>query len=108
MPSEEPGHGEGAIPDLDPVVHSPARFAIMRLLQIVKKADFLYLERQTGLTRGNLSTHLSKLETAGYITIEKIFVGKVPRTQLYLTAGGIKAISNYREQMSKVLEELPE
>jgi DNA-binding MarR family transcriptional regulator len=98
----------GAIPEIDPVVHAPARLAILGLLYVAKVADFLFLERQTGLTRGNLSTHLTKLEGSGYIVIEKKFEGKVPRTYLKITKTGREALKKYRKQMQDALKELPE
>jgi len=92
--------------EIDKVIHEPARLLILAHLSVVESADFLFLERQTGLTRGNLSTHLSKLETAGYIEIKKEFVGKIPRTLLSLTKHGKKAFQKYLESMKQVLEKL--
>ena len=70
------------------------------------EADFLFLERQTGLTRGNLSTHLSKLEAAGYVEINKEFVGKIPRTLLCLTKEGKKSFQKYLKSMKQVIDNL--
>ena len=92
--------------EIDKVIHEPARLLILAHLSVVEGADFLFLERQTGLTRGNLSTHLSKLETAGYVEIKKEFVGKIPRTLLRLTKQGKKAFQKYLESMKQVLENL--
>jgi DNA-binding MarR family transcriptional regulator len=92
-----------AIAEVDPVIHAPARLAIMTALSVVTEADFVFLQKQTGLTRGNLSSHLVKLETAGYIAIEKKFVDRVPRTLLSLTPQGKEAFRVYREQMQKAL-----
>jgi DNA-binding MarR family transcriptional regulator len=75
-------------------------------LQVVESADFVFLMRQTGLTRGNLSSHLSKLEAAGYIEISKEFVDKIPRTLLRLTARGREALQRYRQQMTRMLSEI--
>ena len=94
--------------DIDRFIHEPARFLIMAYLYVVESADFLFLMNQTGLTRGNLSSHLSKLEAAGYVSIQKEFVKKMPRTSLSLTDAGRKAFSDYRQQMKQVLDELPE
>lgn len=94
--------------DIDRVIHEPARFLIMAYLYVVDSADFLFLMNQTGLTRGNLSSHLSKLETAGYVDIQKEFVNKMPRTILRLTAQGRVAFDDYRKQMRQVLNDLPE
>ena len=94
--------------DIDRIIHEPARFLIMAYLYVVDSADFLFLMNQTGLTRGNLSSHLSKLETAGYVDILKEFVKKMPRTILSLTEPGRTAFNDYRQQMKQVLEDLPE
>ena len=94
------------IADIDRLVHEPARLMILAILSIVESADFLYLMRQTGLTRGNLSSHMSKLEAAGYLEIEKEFVGKVPHTLLRLTDRGREAFDGYRRNMIQVLETL--
>jgi len=67
---------------IDKVIHEPARLMILATLSAVESADFLFVERQTGLTRGNLSSHMSKLEAAAYIEITKEFVEKIPRTLL--------------------------
>jgi DNA-binding MarR family transcriptional regulator len=93
--------------DIDRVIHEPARLLILAYLYVVESSDFLFLERQTGLTRGNLSSHLSKLEDAGYVKIKKEFVEKIPRTLLRLTEKGRKAFRNYRKSMKQVLEDLP-
>jgi len=93
--------------DIDRVVHEPARLLILAYLYVVESADFLFLERQTGLTRGNLSSHLSKLEDAGYVKIKKEFVEKIPRTLLRLTEKGRKAFRTYRKSMRQVFEDLP-
>jgi DNA-binding MarR family transcriptional regulator len=96
------------ITNINRLIHEPARFLIMAYLYIVESADFLFLERQTGLTRGNLSSHLSKLESAGYLDINKEFVEKIPRTLLSLTDKGREAFKAYRESMQQVLDKLPE
>jgi len=89
--------------DLDRVVHEPARLVILVQLAFVEEADFLYLLRQTGLTKGNLSSHLSRLEDAGYVTIVKGFVGRLPRTRLSLTPSGRAAYDRYRDRLAKLL-----
>lgn len=94
--------------DIDRIIHEPARFLILAYLYVVESADFLFLMNQTGLTRGNLSSHLSKLEAAGYVDIQKKFVNKIPRTILSLTEDGRKAFNDYRQQMKQVLDDLPE
>ena len=79
--------------ELDRLVHEPARLAILTALSACERADFLYLQRLTGLSRGNLSSHLSKLEAAGLIAIEKEFVGKIPTTRVEPTRDGRAAIA---------------
>lgn len=94
--------------DIDRVVHEPARLLILAYLYVVESADFLFLMRQTGLTKGNLSSHMSKLETAGYVEVVKEFLEKIPHTMLKLTKEGRKAFKEYRQSMKKVLDDLPE
>jgi len=96
------------VPEIDRVIHEPARLMIMAYLYVVESADFLFLMRQTGLTRGNLSSHMSKLEAAGYVLVEKEFVAKIPRTMLKLTQSGRAAFQTYRQRMKELFEELPE
>jgi DNA-binding MarR family transcriptional regulator len=96
-----------SLAEIDTLVHEPARLLILAHLYVVKRADFVFLMRQTGLTRGNLSSHLSKLETAGYVEIQKEFVDKIPRTLLSLTPQGREAFEVYRRNMMHVLESLP-
>lgn len=87
-------------PNVDEVIHAPARLAIASILATVKEADFIYLLNATKLTRGNLSTHLSKLEQAGYIEIEKkTYRGKLPLTLCRLTPAGRTAFEAYRKSM---------
>ena len=92
--------------DLDRLIHEPGRLVIAAVLNAVDQADFLFLLKQTGLTRGNLSSHTAKLETAGYLDIEKTFVEKVPRTVYRLTLEGREALNRYRQHMGQVLEAL--
>ena len=94
--------------DIDRLIHEPARLMILALLYVVESGDFTFLLRQTGLTWGNLSSHLSKLEEAGYIDIEKKFVGKKPHTMLRLTDEGRAAFREYRQSMKQVLDDLPD
>jgi DNA-binding MarR family transcriptional regulator len=94
--------------EIDRVIHEPARLLILAYLSVVESADFLFLMNQTTLTRGNLSSHLSKLEDAGYVEIKKEFVEKIPRTLLCLTKEGRKAFLEYRRNMKQVLESLSE
>jgi DNA-binding MarR family transcriptional regulator len=94
-------------PEIDRLIHEPARYLIMAYLYVVESADFLFLERQTGLTKGNLSSHLGKLEAAGYVQIQKEFLDKKPHTMLALTSDGRKAFEIYRTDMKHRLDELP-
>lgn len=89
--------------DLDRVIHEPARLLIVALLAGVKKADFLWVQRESDLTKGNLSSHLTRLEEAGYVEIEKTYKGKVPLTLLRLTKEGKAAFDAYRRNMSGLL-----
>jgi DNA-binding MarR family transcriptional regulator len=104
--TETAGTDVQPIADIDRLVHEPARLMILTILYVVESADFLYLMRQTGLTRGNLSSHLSKLEVAGYIDVKKEFVDKIPRTLLRMTDTGRDAFQSYRQNMMQVLEDL--
>ena len=91
---------------IDKLIHEPARLSIMTRLYVVESADFLFMMSQTGLTFGNLSAHMSKLEEAGYIDIIKEFVGKKPHTMLKLTKKGRKAFDEYRKKMKQFFNEL--
>ena len=93
--------------DLDRLVHEPARLAVMALLYVIESADFTFLMNQTGLTWGNLSAHMSKLEEAGYLEVEKSFKGRRPNTALQLTPQGRKALQAYARKMKQVLRDLP-
>jgi DNA-binding transcriptional ArsR family regulator len=100
--------GAGAPAALDRLLHEPARLVIATLLYVVESADFLFLLRQSGLSKGNLSSHLARLESAGYVQIEKTFRGKIPLTVCRLTAEGREALRRYRDQLKKVVQTLPE
>jgi DNA-binding MarR family transcriptional regulator len=89
---------------LNRTIHEPARLVIVAILYAAEKADFLYLLRETELTRGNLSSHLTKLEKAEYIQIEKLFVGKTPRTILQLTEEGREEFDTYRDQIQELFK----
>lgn len=83
--------------DIDRLIHEPARLIVVSILNAVESADFLYLQRETGLTKGNLSAHLTKLEEAGYVAIEKTYKGKIPLTICRLTEQGREAFQRYRK-----------
>ena len=89
--------------ELDRLIHEPARLLIVTILSTVESADFLFLQRETGLTKGNLSAHLSKLEEAGYVNIKKTFKGKLPLTVCKLTDAGQQAFDGYRQQMQSFI-----
>jgi DNA-binding MarR family transcriptional regulator len=98
--------GRGKAGSIDSVVHSPARLKILTVLKEVESADFLFILQQTGLTRGNLSSHLSKLEAVKYVNITKEFLGKLPHTVIRLTPKGRKALETYRQKMQELLDRL--
>jgi len=89
--------------ELDRVIHEPARLSIVAVLYAVREADFLYLQRETGLTKGNLSSHLARLEEAGYLAMEKTYKGKLPLTLLTLTTQGRAAFERYRQTLRQAL-----
>ncbi len=103
MKKNNSGKSVGNADTIDPVIHAPARLNIVATLSAVASADFMFLLNQVDLTRGNLSSHLSKLEAAGYVEIRKEFVDKVPRTLILLTKSGRSAFKAYRKQMKKML-----
>jgi DNA-binding transcriptional ArsR family regulator len=89
--------------EVDRTIHEPARLMVVALLSAVKEADFQYLHQSTGLTKGNLSVHLSKLEEAGYVVIEKTFRGKYPLTICRMTERGRQVLQQYRAIMKAAL-----
>jgi DNA-binding MarR family transcriptional regulator len=90
--------------EIDKIIHEPARLALTAILSVVESADFLYLQRETGLTKGNLSSHLAKLEEAGYVAVEKTYRGRVPLTLVRLTDAGASAYKAYRARFRKFFE----
>ncbi len=94
------------IAGVDRIIHEPARTLITAILYAVESADFTYLLRETGLTKGNLSAHLARLEEAGYVKIEKGYRGKVTQTTCSLTEAGRAAFRHYREQMKRALDSM--
>jgi len=89
---------------LDPLIHAPARLNIITNLFVVESADYIFLRNVTGLTWGNLSAHLTKLEKAGYVKIKKTIVNKKTHSIAALTEKGRSAFELYREQMMEVLD----
>lgn len=94
------------ISEIDKLIHEPSRLAIMAQLYVVQSADFLFLLPQTGLTTGNLSRHISTLEEAGYVRVEKEFMGKKPHTIVQLTEEGRAVFTKYLENMRHIIDEL--
>lgn len=89
--------------ELNPILHSQLRLAVMSVLMALGEADFVYLKEKTEATAGNLSVQLDKLSDAGYITIEKTFEGKRPRTLCCITPVGRAAFEAYVEVLKKYL-----
>lgn len=106
MPKEKPDLGT-FINDIDKLVHEPARLVIMSLLYVLENADFLFLMNHTGMTQGNLSSHISKLEGHEYVIVEKKFVRKRPHTILSLSNKGRKAFEAYHMVMRNYFKEIP-
>jgi len=94
--------------DIDTMIHAPARLMILTYLYVVESVDYVFLNRLTGLTWGNLSTHLTKLEEAGYVSIAKEFKDKKPNTTISLTEQGRQAFKHYKQSMLQVLDDLPD
>ena len=103
IPASVASHGE-----IDRLIHEPARFQVMALLYVIESADFTFIMNQLGLTWGNLSAHITKLEEGDYVAVEKGFKGKRPQTMLSLTKEGRKAFQTYRQTMKQLLDEIPE
>ncbi len=103
----DPGQEARALAGVDKLIHEPGRLAVISFLAVVKEADFLFLMNQTGLTRGNLSAHMAKLEKGGYVEVEKAFVEKTPRTTYRLTAEGRRRFEEYRRRMLASLGGMP-
>ncbi len=93
---------------IDQVIHASARLMVLTYLYVVESADYVFLMRLTGLTWGNLSTHITKLEEAGYITVNKEFRGKKPHSTIHLTKQGRTAFREYKNSMQQVLDDLPD
>ena len=100
--------GRHPLADIDQVIHAPARLLILVNLYVVKSLDYVFLKNQTGLSWGNLSTHLTKLEQAGYLKIEKGYQGKKPQSKIQLTPQGREAFKSYKSSLQTILDDLPE
>ena len=94
--------------EIDRIIHEPARLLITAHLYVVESADYVFLMQNTGLTWGNLSSHLSKLEEAGYVEVIKDFIERKPHTMAKLTEAGRQAFDAYRRQMKALFADLPD
>lgn len=92
-----------AIAEIDRIIHEPGRLMIVALLYAVESSDFLYLQHETAMNKGTLSSHISRLEKEGYVSVEKTFRGKVPQTLLRLTRMGRNSFEQYRKTLKKSL-----
>src|SRR5208337_1913380 len=92
-----------AFTEIDRVIHEPGRLMIVALLFAVDKSDFLYLQHETGMNKGTLSSHISRLEEAGYVEVVKTYRGKAPQTLLRLTDAGRQAFEQYRRKLKEAL-----
>lgn len=88
--------------EIDRLIHEPARLIVMATLYVVDEADFVYLVQRTGLTAGNMNSHMTRLVDADYVTVEKTFAANRPRTVYQLTAQGRAAIEQYRQQVGNL------
>lgn len=102
------GEKRQSLNDINRLIHEPARLLIIANLYVVESTDFIFLMRLTGLTNGNLSSHISKLESAGYIEVEKEFRNKKPHTMLHLTEEGRTAFKKYMQSIKEVFKDLKE
>jgi DNA-binding MarR family transcriptional regulator len=108
MTREENGSELHPLAGIDQFIHTPARLMVLAHLYVVESVDYVFLNRLTGLTWGNLATHLSKLEEAGYVLIEKAFQGKKPHTTIRLTDAGREAFRQYKHSLQQILDDLPD
>ena len=102
--SKDPIH----FPEIDVLLHEPARLRLLAFLAVVKRADFTYLLNLSGMTRGNLSVQMSKLGEADLVAIEKSFEGNRPRTMYQLTRKGTEELRSYKRCMNELLAVLPD
>jgi len=102
----ESGIREG-VEEIDKLVHEPARLLLMTQLYVVEEADFVFLLDRTGLTAGNVSSHMKKLVAAGYVEVEKAFVRNRPQTSYRLSAEGRAAFERYRDTIADIVARLP-
>jgi predicted ArsR family transcriptional regulator len=93
---------------VDRLIHEPARLSLLACLYVIREADFVFLQNETGLSAGNISSHMRKLEQAGYVKVHKTFSGRRPQTRFRMTAAGRRAFSGYLETIGEVLEQVEE
>ena len=106
--SEKQNQNMPSLPPIDKIIHEPARLTILANLFVIKEADFIALKNLTKMTLGNLSSHISKLEDAGYVDVKKKISGKKTITRIRLTDKGRTAFREYRQKMDNFLKGLPE
>jgi DNA-binding HxlR family transcriptional regulator len=92
-----------ALAEIDRIIHEPGRLMIVALLFAVDQSDFLYLQHETEMNKGTLSSHLSRLQEVGYVEALKTYRGNVPQTLLHLTTAGRKAFKQYRQKLKEAL-----
>jgi len=107
MSTGSPDSLRAHVEEVDKLVHEPARLLLMAHLYVVDGADFVFILDQTGLTAGNVSSHMRKLVAAGYVEMEKAFVGNRPQTSYSLSKEGRKAFGAYRDNLGNILSKLP-
>lgn len=98
---------EPAVPEIDGFIHEPARLRLLAFLSVLDRADFVYLLRESGISKGNLSVQMTKLSEAGFVEVEKRFVDNRPRTTYSLTASGRESLRGYKRTLSEILAVLP-
>ncbi len=98
---------EPTIPEIDVRIHEPARLRVLALLSTVDEADFMYVLRQTGLSKGNLSVQMSRLEEYGFVQVVRTLDGRRPRTTYLLSTEGRRALREYRRTLQTLLDSLP-
>jgi len=108
MKAEVERNPAAVVPEIDAFVHEPARLRLLAFLAMFERADFVFLIRHSGLSRGNLSVQMTKLADAGYVEIDKRFVNNRPRTLYRLTDAGRAALRAYRQNMTTILSALPQ
>ncbi len=107
-PKSKPIKKAIGLSEINKLIHEPSRLLIVSFLYVLESADFLFIMAQTGMTQGNLSSHMSKLEEAGYIEVKKDFVKKRPHTMLKLSKKGRAAFEEYKDTMKQFFINLPD